>query len=150
MARFHKSPRIDFVADLYPDHSIKANERSRRAAQGSTLVKIYGKNQPTPAQGKKYLSSGKNKEALILFLIDGWKDLQSEDLTGLTLYATRAGKCLKISPASQSTVVETTEIVELECDHEEADTRLLLHAKHLTMVFPLWLSKVQTPMCFFL
>lgn len=27
-------------------------------------------------------------------------------------------------------IVETTEVVELECDHEEADTRLLLHAKH--------------------
>ena len=130
LAKFYKSSRIDFVADQYPEHSIKANEKSRRAAQGSTLVKIYGKNQATPAQWKKYLSSGKNKEALILFLIDCWKDSQSEDLTGLTLYATRAHECLKISPASQSTVVETTEVVELECDHEEADTRLLLHAKH--------------------
>ena len=104
--------------------------RLKGAAQGSTLVTIYGKNQATPAQWKKYLSSGKNKEALILFLIDCWKDSQSEDLMGLSLYATRAHECLKISPASQSTVVETTEAVELECDHEEADTRLLLHAKH--------------------
>ena len=45
LAKFHKSSRIDFVADQHPEHSIKANERSRRAAQGSTLVKTYGKNQ---------------------------------------------------------------------------------------------------------
>lgn len=64
LAKFHKSSRIDFVVDQYPEHSIKANERSRRAAQGSTLVKIYGKNQPTPAQWKKYLSSGRNNEVL--------------------------------------------------------------------------------------
>ena len=129
LAKFYKSSRIDFVADQYPEHSIKANESSRRAAQESTLVKIYGKNQATPAQWKKYLNSSKNK-VLILFLIDCWKDSQSEDLTGLTLYATCVHECLKISPASQSTLVETTEVVELECDHEEADTRLLLHAKH--------------------
>lgn len=130
LAGFHKASRIDFVADRYPDHSIKANERSRRAAQGSTLVNIYGKSQPTPTQWKKYLNSGKNKEAFISFLIDCWKDLKSDDLTGLILYATRGDKCFKISPTSQSTIVETTEVVELECDHEEADTRLLLHAKH--------------------
>ncbi len=88
LAGFHKTSRIDFVADRYPDHSIKANERSRRAAQGSTLVNIYGKSQKTPAQWKKYLNSGKNKEDIISFLIDCWKDLKSEDLTGLILYAT--------------------------------------------------------------
>jgi hypothetical protein len=130
LAGFHKASRIDFVADLYPDHSIKANERNRRAAQGSTLVNIYGKIQPMPMQWKKYLNSGKNKEAIITFLIDCWKDLKSEDLTGLILYATRGNKYSKISPTSQSTIVETTEVVELECDHEEADIRLLLHAKH--------------------
>ena len=40
LAGFHKASRIDFVADRYPDHSIKDNERSTRAAQGSTLVNI--------------------------------------------------------------------------------------------------------------
>lgn len=67
LARFHKASRVDFVADRYLVHSIKGNERSRRAAQGSTLVNIYGKNQPTPAQWKKHLNSSKNKEAMISF-----------------------------------------------------------------------------------
>ena len=64
LAKFYKSSRIDFVADQYPEHSIKANERSRRAAQGSTLVTIYGKNQENscsveevPQQRQKQRSS---------------------------------------------------------------------------------------------
>ena len=129
-ARFHKSSRIDFVTNQSPEHSIKSNERSRRAAQASTLVTIYGKNQATPAQWKKYLSSGKNNKGIILFLIHSWKDLQPEDFTGLTLSATCADKCWKFSPIKQSTVFETTEVVELECDHKEANTHLMLHAKY--------------------
>ena len=57
LAKFYKSSRKDFVADQYPEHSIKANERSRRAAQGSTLVTIYGKNQ------EKLLLSGRSTSA---------------------------------------------------------------------------------------
>ena len=113
-----------------PEHSIKSNERSRRAAQTSTFIKIYGKNQTTPAQWKKYLSSGKNNKGIILFRIHSWKDLQPEDFTGMTLSATCADKCWKFSPIKQSTVFETTEVVELECDHEEANTHLMLHAKY--------------------
>jgi hypothetical protein len=37
-------------------------------------------------------------EAIISFLIDCWKDLKSEDLTELILYAIREGKCFTISP----------------------------------------------------
>ena len=131
LATFHKASRIDFVADRYPEHSIKNCERSRRAAQGSTLINIYGRSQPMPAQWKKYLSNGKNKEAIISFLIDCWRELKSEHLSGCTLYVTRNEKCVKLSPGSSaSTIVLATEVAELESDHEEADTRLVLHAKH--------------------
>ena len=52
-----KSSRVDFVCDTYPDISIKNLERSERADAGSTI----------PRQFKKFLSVGKNKEALIEF-----------------------------------------------------------------------------------
>lgn len=125
-----KATRVDFVADQYPELSIKGAERSKRAVSGCTRVTIYGKNQPTPSQWKKYLSNGKNKETLISFIIDCWKELKSEDLSGLTLFITQGEKCLKFHPTSFSHAVVATVVPELESDHEEADTRLLLHAGH--------------------
>ena len=47
------------------------------------------------------------------------------------MYVTSKSKCFKLSPGVFSNdQVLSQEVVELECDHEEADTRLLLHSKH--------------------
>ena len=130
LAQYHNVSRVDFVADRYPEISIKNDERSNRAAGGSTRVSLYGKNQSTPAQWKKFLSNGENKESLICFIVDCWKELKSEDLLGVTLYATSGRTCFKFVPCTVSDVVEAVVVSELESDHEEADTRVLLHAKH--------------------
>ena len=50
-------------------------------------------------------------------------------MRGVTLFATRGNTCFRFA-ASTLDVVDATVVSELECDHEEADTRLLLHAKH--------------------
>lgn len=131
LAKYHEATRVDFVADRYKEYSIKSTERSKRAAKGSIAVSIYGGNQPIPTKWKKFLSNGENKESLIRFIVDAWKNVKSSDLPNLTLYATRDDKCLKFHASSESSSnVETTIVPELKSDHEEADTRLLLHAKH--------------------
>lgn len=131
LARQCKANRLDFVADRYPAISIKNSERSKRAAQGVQRVHILSKDQNIPKQWKKYLSSGENKESLIAFLCDHWSSYTSSYLNHLhCMYVTTKEKCLLFtSGISRADRVLTQEVPQLECDHEEADTRLLLHFK---------------------
>jgi hypothetical protein len=123
--------RLDFVADRYPAISIENSERSKRAAQGVQRVHFLNKDQNIPKQWKKYLSSEENRESLIAFLCDHWSSYISSSLSHLDrIYVTRKEKCLLItSGTTQTEHVSTREVPQLECDHEEADTRLLLHHK---------------------
>ena len=65
----HKSLRVDFVVDIYPDGGIKDLERSKRANDGVSVIRIYGADQRLPKQWKKLFIYGKNKEALAQFLL---------------------------------------------------------------------------------
>jgi hypothetical protein len=67
-ARTLNASRVDFVSDRYPEISIKNLERNKRAESGSTHIKICSPNQKVPRYFKKFLSLGKNKEALIDFI----------------------------------------------------------------------------------
>ncbi|CAB3997096.1 Hypothetical predicted protein [Paramuricea clavata] len=71
-----KSTRVDFVCDTYPDVSIKNLERSKRAETGSMMIMILGPQQKVPRQFKKFLSLGKNKEALIEFIFQHMKAVE--------------------------------------------------------------------------
>ena len=129
-----KSTRIDFVCDRYPDVSIKNLERNKRAVGGSTVIKILGPKQRVPKQFKKFLAVGRNKEALVEFIFLHATQMANlnEILQGITLYVTHGKYCHKFVPALQDEVV-IEEVHELYCDHEEADTRLLLHAFHASL-----------------
>ena len=133
LAREWNCTRINFVADRYPVLSIKNYERSRRAANsGIQTVCIFDKNQNTPKQWKKFLSVGENKERLIEFLCQHWRTYYSHRLDNLSgLYVTSQEKCYRFTrSASDEDKVQCTKQAELASNHEEADTRLLLHAKH--------------------
>ena len=127
-----KATRLDFVADRYPEISIKNAERRRRASDGVQKVHILSKDQSVPKQWKKYMSCGKNKESLIVFLCEYWSTYTSLRLCGIqSMYITSKDKCyLLTSGSSPNDRVLHHEVFELQCDHEEADTRLLLHSKH--------------------
>ena len=127
----HNSICVDFVIDTYPDASIKDLERSARASDGVAIITIYGAEQKLPTQWGKFLKYGKNKEALVQFLFQHWSTYKSEILHGLTLLVCHNDECHKLLPATadnEAVIVE--KINELCCDHEEADTRMLLHASH--------------------
>ena len=73
---------------------------------------------------------GSNKCELIDFLATEWStDKYAPDLIGRNLFVTVHERCLLLTSDTGSTVF-ARECEELICSHEEADTRLLLHAKH--------------------
>ncbi|XP_028410493.1 uncharacterized protein LOC114533190 [Dendronephthya gigantea] len=132
LARQCNATRLDFVADRYPVVSIKNTERGRRAEKGVQRIRIFGKDQPIPKQWKKFMSCGENKESLMSFLSEHWRTYQSSQLAGVsTMYVTCKEKCFVLSCCtSESNPVLSLHCGALESNHEEADTRLLLHAKH--------------------
>jgi len=130
-ARHNQSSRLDVVFDTYPSISIKCLEHARRAGRAGDLQvrTIYGRDQALPKQWANYLLSGANKEALIEFIVESWtRNISPSKLGDMLLYVSHAGKCEKIEASNG--VMTVSSVPELECDHEEADTKLLLHAAH--------------------
>ena len=129
-AKAAQATRIDFVSDRYPSVSIKNLERCKRAASGVTQIRLGGPNQKVPCQLKKFLSLGKNKESLIEFVFNHLctKQLQGK-LHNLSFYFTHGQKCHRFF-VDNANKARIEEVLELYSDHEEADTRLLLHAKN--------------------
>ena len=127
-----RATRLDFVADCHPALSIKKAERSRRAEKGVQRIHMFGKDEAVPKQWKKFMTSGENKESLLAFLIDHWRTYKTSQLESiLNVYITSKEKCHVLSPgASADDKVMCNNCAELESNHEEADTRLLLRAKH--------------------
>lgn len=131
LASSSKSTRVDFVCDTYPDISIKNIERSNRAGEGSTLIRILGPHQKVPRQFKKFLSNGKNKDAFVEFFFQHLQDIEGlPALLGEVQFFVTHGKLCHQVGNSTNGGVQIEECPELSTDHEEADTRLLLHAKH--------------------
>ena len=120
--------RADFVCDRYPVISIKNLDREKRANDGAQVIRIYDGQQRVPRQWKKFMSSGENKEAIQEFLFQSWLTSSPDMLKGVHVYVTHHDKCHRLVPSGEAVACE--EILELFSDHEEADTRLILHASH--------------------
>ena len=90
-----KSTRVDFVCNTYPDISIKNLERSECADAGSTVIMILSPQQKVPRQFKKFLSVGKNKEALIEFFLHHLKNVEIllTSLASVELFITHGKLC---------------------------------------------------------
>ncbi|XP_065655139.1 uncharacterized protein LOC136081612 [Hydra vulgaris] len=122
----HKSNRVEFVTDRYRNISIEHAKRQRRAESGVQNVTIFGPDQKVPKQWKKFMSVGSNKEELVKFLLEERKSYTINEIEifnthGDSTYCFRNSIC--------------TELSELRSDHEEADTRLLLHCKHVSVSY---------------
>ena len=130
MALRNQSQCVHFVTHTYPEHSIKNAERKRRAAGGSQKIKISRPDQNLPKQWKKFLANSHNKQQLVRFLFEEWKKSTAQQLRGIKLIVAHDGDCHSIMTNASGTV-QVEPIVQLSCDHEEADTRMLLHAKYV-------------------
>lgn len=126
--------RLDFVTDRYPEISIKDCEHTRREASGVQQVDITRPHQKLPRQFAKFLSNGANKEKLVKFLLAMWSRDSTSIPAGIELYLCHGELCTRLNCSEG--VMMVTDVQELKCDHQEADTRLLLHAAHAGNTHP--------------
>ena len=112
--------------------SIKNAERNKRASTGVQKIRIFSKDQSIPKQWKKFMCCGENKESLVEFLCQHWATYKSFQLRCVsTMYVTSKEKCYVFSSnVSDEDNIVCSNCPELRSNHEEADTRMLLHAKH--------------------
>ena len=74
---------------------------------------------------KNFLALSCDKTEVVKFLVSFWKRPECTLKLGQrVLYVTQEEKCWKLTSSSVEIVPE------LRCSHEEADTRIVLHAKH--------------------
>jgi len=103
---------------------------------GSRLVDVvfdmYGKNierlkRVATSNGVQYklLSVTANKPEIVKFLVLQWRTLAFRGRLGnRIMYVTTEDQCWRLDVATCEPAPE------LECNHEEADTRMVLHARH--------------------
>ena len=121
------SRRIDTVFDTYPDVSIKNAERSKRSAR-SESVRYRNILPGHPIKSwRKFLTASSNKTEVVKFLVIEWKKNTALHTNSVTdhFFVTHNEECWKLQSSSISLVPE------LKCSHKEADTRMILHAKHI-------------------
>ena len=123
-----ESRRIDFVCDRYPEDSTEESERAKRGSTGSTIVRVIGKAQKIPRQRRNFLSSGQNKEEIMEFLFNDWKQLPSASFQDREIYLCHKDQCHLFYVKDDLVVSERVD--DLKCGHEKADTRMVLHVQH--------------------
>lgn len=120
------SARIDVVFDTYRKLSIKGMERERRCSDTANQFKNISPGHRVQ-QWRRFLSSSTNKTSLIEFINKEWKEPSyRQKLNGKILFTTCGSTCILLTEEAWENVEE------LECTHEEADTRLFLHAEHVS------------------
>lgn len=119
------TPVVHIIFDRYLTPSIKDSERLNR--EGSDIP--YTINGPLQKRPNDFLKSLKNfrfKEALVKFLANHWADDSFATVLGNTkIYITVREQCFSYCSAANLAV--HTEETEFECQHEEADTRIVFH-----------------------
>ena len=126
---------VDFVCDQYPAQSTKNCEHERRAMGGTLVIHITRPHQKTPKQfkNKKYMANERNKKLLIEFFFQCWTRCDPGILGNVLLIVSHGEACHSI--VGNDAVVAVTEVPDLFSDHEEADTRVLLHAPQAARAF---------------
>ena len=104
--------------------TIKSLERSKRAKKTTIRSAYISADLPTPSQWKSFLGDGANKTKLLRFVAEQWKTLTIS--RRLTVLVTQDECCWELKYVPERT--PTAHIIQnLESDHEEADTRMILH-----------------------
>ena len=111
------SRRVDVVWDVYLEDSLKEHARDQR---GKGTHRKVMPNVKVPNNWQGFLRDSKNKTELFRFLSQKLSEHRSEKTI--------------ITTIEKNVVTNKPESVDLSgiqpCSHEEADTRLLLHAQH--------------------
>ena len=119
-----KCDRVDVGFDVYREGSIKDAERMNRGSGSGVKFRSLATGHKVK-QCRSLLSEAQNKTMLIEFITEEWKSNESKSMIGQnTLFVTCGQKCWRIGQMGASLVKD------LKSSQEEADTRILLHAKH--------------------
>ncbi|KAG1661763.1 hypothetical protein GQR58_021271 [Nymphon striatum] len=119
--------RVDLLFDRYQDLSIKSGTRSKRSEAGKVKPirrVISSKDVKLPSNFKSFLSLSENKADLAAFLSEAMVEMAEEKLNP-THELVVAGGFEDLLKVWISTDRSTDH---LSSNHEEADTRLILHA----------------------
>lgn len=109
--------RLDVIWDVYQENSLKFSTREKR---GSGIRIKVDSSTKIPKNWQAFLRSNDNKTALFRFLS---KQLEANAIAGKQILSTYDDQVLSSPPMDTSS---------LECTHEEADTRMILHLQHLS------------------
>ena len=108
--------------------SFKESERSCRAPTGNQQIHIYSGNQTVRKQWRKFLANGPNKENLVASLFEEWFKYSPASYEGITVFLAHGQVCHALRTAEDEVIAAP--VPNLRCDHEEADTRMFLHAHY--------------------
>ena len=120
--------------DQYIIPSMKDQERRRRGydTSDSHVLRASSAIQKTPKQFRRFLS-WKNKKSLSVYLFTYWSTVCVSELQNISCVLLQMERtvicCHSVSSIDQMSVA-AQQVEELHCNHEEADTCMLLHAKH--------------------
>ena len=104
--------RVDIVWDCYLENSLKSQTRSKR---GKGIRRRVESSTILPGNWQQFLQIDENKVELFSFLVNHLKNL----VTDKQLVTTNGPDVVCIPPQDSSHLTP--------CDHEEADTRMILH-----------------------
>ena len=95
--------RVDFMADIYRNNSIKSIEHSHWGERKTFLLKVP--NTKVPTDWKGFIKNGDSKSQLIKFLLSGWrKDYHAAILLNRVLFVTCGTECFKLCSTDGKTV----------------------------------------------
>ena len=119
---------VHIIWDTYSNEpSIKDNEHTLRG-EHDTDYTIQGRHQRRPSDFNRALQSKSFKTALIQFLNKQVSEQEHQDiLCGKTVFFAAEQACVQIQVRDSKVVKIPVE--ELSCQHHEADTQIILHAR---------------------
>ena len=112
---------IYIACDTYRSYSIKNAERSLRGDDDKFVIR--SPDVRIPADSKKVLNNGENKERMFELIEEVWIQSRNQNDRRATYFA-RGSSCIKIANRVSEPVPE------LNTDHEEADTKLAYLVQH--------------------
>ena len=136
---------VHLVFDQYWSHSIKAGERSRRGSSETHEVKITGPSTPVPKQWGKYILNPKNKTSLCDFLTSSLCKLGQEKLPHGKQLIIAGGFLDGEIAVGIARECPVQQIGVLKSNHEEADTRVILHVAYAAKESPASVIVIHSP-----
>jgi len=123
-AVFNTLPKVATV-HFVTDNSVKELERLRRGSSQTYL--IGGRKTRLPRDFKSFMHNAENKRQLTKFILSEWQsDRYAARIHQRTVFFVCEKECLCLQSEDGRTVT-TSPALDLVSDHEEADTRIILH-----------------------